>query len=142
MPITATSCSACAYAFAFAAHLRNSKPPVCEVETSHDWYPIEKSPAWKLCCSITERTAFAIARGSALPAPRSGRSDAIRTSGASPPAATSPQGGAGSLPSIVPPATLTHAAPSPTASACGVPTELSAVTAFVSRSTRETVPLM
>ena len=36
-PITATRSSACAKAEAFAAHLRNSKPPVWGVETSQDW---------------------------------------------------------------------------------------------------------
>ena len=36
-PITATSFSACANAEALAAHLRNSKPPLCGVEGSQDW---------------------------------------------------------------------------------------------------------
>ena len=35
-PITATRPSALAYAFAFAAHRRFSKPPVCAVESSHE----------------------------------------------------------------------------------------------------------
>lgn len=36
-PITPTTSSLRAYAFAFEKHLSTSNPPACAVESSHDW---------------------------------------------------------------------------------------------------------
>ena len=69
-------------------------------------------------------------------------SEAIRTSGFLPPEATSPQAGIVRAPFVVPPATLTQAAPVPAASAWGVPVEVLVVTALVRGSTRDTLPSM
>ena len=71
--------------------------------------------------------------------PRSGRFEAISTSGRPLPAINSPQALAGSTPLLDPPATLTHAEPAPAASAWAAPTGTRAVTWLVAGSTRETV---
>ena len=66
-------------------------------------------------------------------------SDATITSGVRPPSDLA-AGVTGSVPSRVAPATLTHADPSPAASACTAPTGIRAVTALVAGSIRATVP--
>ena len=98
------------------------------------------SPARKSRRSSTTRIASSSARGSGAARPWSGRSDAIRTSGFSVRETTSPQVDAVRAPSVVPPATLTHAASAPAASACGAPIAVLAVTWFVRGSIRETRP--
>ena len=72
--------------------------------------------------------------------PWSGRSEATITSGVPPPASIGEHADAGSVPSRDAPATVTHAARSPTASACTGPIGLRDVTLFVRGSIRETVP--
>ena len=72
--------------------------------------------------------------------PWSGRSDAISTSGVAPPDSTAVHAAAGSVPSPVPPATLTQAEPAPTASDCAASMRTCLVTAFVRPSTRVTTP--
>ena len=98
-------------------------------------------PALKSRCLSTRRIASAIARGPAPFGPCSGRSEAISTSGFSPPATSSPQTASGSVPARGRPAVLTHAPPAPAASACTAPTA-TRVTSFVRGSIRETVPSM
>ena len=133
---------ACAYAYAFAAHLRWSWSPLSAVVSSHDWYPTANRPARKSRLESTPRMASTASAEPSLFGLRSGRSETIRTSGVRPAEATSPQIEAGKGPSRGAAAMLTHVEPAPAASAWGAPSCMRVVTRFVLGSTRETSPVM
>ena len=88
----------------------------------------------------TQRIASAFPRMTSASVPRRGRLDAISTSGFAPPDSTAVHIDAGSVPSRVPPATLTQTEPPAAASDCAAATEVVFVIAFVRPSTRVTFP--